>query len=185
MAELKSINKPVTATYIAQTGHLTEVVVNADQRTPLDGKVYRLLRPEENAGYGISAKSKFSNVTAAHHVAWGSRAKHIPSQYISTCRYLHDAQSLSSKNRWLNGDIVSINVDNAPVTVIHVWDAEVRRKLNFEQRVADPETIDNFKTFAEYFNEILLIGDVPANCMKIEISKQFLPNYFGKIACFI
>lgn len=185
MTTLKNTHKLATTTCITPTGQLTEVVVPAVQITPIDGKVYRLLRPTECAQFVISAKSKFSNVTAAYHVAWGSSASKIDSKYISACWNFSDALEISTKNRFLNGDIVSINVDNAPVTVIHVWHAEVRKQLNLEQQVTDPDTINKFKTFAEYNNEVLLVGDVPANCMKIEINKQSLPNFFGKIVCSI
>lgn len=182
MNKLKYTQKYATATCITPTGQLEEVKVPAVQVTPLDGKVYRLLRPNECVKDGISAKSKGSNVTAAYHVAWGSTIKKLDSKYISTFRQLDDAISMSSKNQWLNGDIVSIDVDKAPVTVVHVWDAYVRRQLILEQYVTDPQTIYNFNKFAEYNNEVLLVGDVPADCIEIEIDKQSLPNCVGNIA---
>lgn len=185
MTAIKYTTKLATTTCITQTGYPAEVVVPAFQFTPLDGKVYRLLRPDERAQFGISAKSKFSDVTAAYHVALGSSIDRKDSKYISTCLNFNDALLISTKNRFLNGDIVSINVDNAPLTVIHVWNAEVRKQINIEQQVTDTDIKNKFETFAEYFNEVILVGDVPANCMQIETYKQFLPNFFGNIVCSI
>lgn len=182
MTALKLTFKLATTTSIGINGLPIEELKYVHQLTPLDGKVYRLLRPDEHAENGISAKSKLSMVSAADHVAWGSSIYKQDSKYISVCRTFGDALALSLGNKCLNGDIVSIDVDRAPVIVIHVYDENVRNELIVQENVVNLVTIWNFHTYAGAKNELLLVGDVPPDCVKIERRKQFLPNLYGNIA---
>lgn len=116
-------------------------VAPAVQASPWNGKVYRLLRPDEYAEYVIFAKSQNSVVSAAFHVAWGSSKHKKNSKYISTCLNRNDALSISLKNYYKNGDIVSINVGDAQVSVLHVWKADVRTQLNAMEHAVDLDTI--------------------------------------------
>ncbi|CAG2245956.1 unnamed protein product [Mytilus edulis] len=162
MISLKYSSKLATLPYQTQTGQQAEVVVPVVVVTPLDGKVYRLLRPDENAECGIFAKNKLSAVSAVYHVAWGSTHENF------------------RENQCLNGDIVSIDVDTAQVDLVHVYDEGVRTRLISQELIVnpktDPVTIFRFNTFAEANNEVLLVGDVPASCVTVITNKQCLPN---------
>ncbi|CAC5422589.1 unnamed protein product [Mytilus coruscus] len=144
------------------------------QLIPYDGKVYRLLRPDENPAIGISPRDSYSMVSAAYHVAWGSiLSERKNSKYISTSMNKQDILSMAEGNNYTNGDIISIDVGNAPVSeILHVWDANVRAHLNFEQGVLDKKTIDLFTRYATKQNEVLLVGDLPAQYCEIILPKN-------------
>ncbi|CAC5422586.1 unnamed protein product [Mytilus coruscus] len=145
----------------------TSVITPVYQYTPPNGKVYRLLRPDENPQFGLYAKNVNSIVTAAYHVAWGSHYyKKMDSKYISTCLTYDNARLIEKNNNQANGPIVSIDVTRAPVIMYHVWNAIVRQQL--VEKGDDAPTVSNFKKFAEANNEVLLVGTVPPNCVTIE-----------------
>lgn len=153
---------------------------------PQSGKVYRLLHPKENPDHGIFAKDIKSELPAVFHVVWGSSEQAEGSKYISTCLNLNDVEKLAKGNICLNGDIVSINVDKAPVTeIIHVWDANVRTHLLEENNIEldfGPEFISKFHNFANSYNEVLLVGNIPKDCVTLEKRKQDIPNKHDRLA---
>lgn len=123
--------------------------------------LYRLLRDDENFHLGLSAKDPNSNVTVFNHVAYGSNGLNN-SKYISTCGSLEAVRRFASKS-WYGGKIVSINTDLAPgVEVIDLRDLSVRQ-IYIPPNALD---IDKFNNFANAFEEVLLVGNIPANCIQ-------------------
>lgn len=133
-------------------------------------KLYRLLRENENKNIGLKAKFPFSNISVAHHVAYGSKGK--SSKYISTCSSPYAAYNLlelkrsrgSNRNRNNNDKIVEIDVNRLPsnVSIIDLTSEELREPYE----VRDEETNRKFHKFAQKYREVLLVGNIPANCLQ-------------------
>lgn len=142
---------------------------------PID-YVYRLLRPNEfkMANTYVTAKDPLSNVGAAYHVAWGSHwgnKKH--SRFISTCLNLSDAEHILDVNNQYSGHIVEIDLrdwqtENNITDVICVFDSQVRQNI-INSENPDWITSTRFHTFAEANKEVLLVGNVPPDRIKIVV----------------
>lgn len=125
--------------------------------------LYRLLRGNENFQFGLSANDPNSNVAVFNHVAYGSNGP--DSKYISTCGSLEAVRRFAS-NSWNGGMIVSLNTDLAPgVEVIDLRDLLVRN--NYIPQNASAEALSRFNNFATAFEEVLLVGNIPANCIQL------------------
>lgn len=105
----------------------------------------------------------------AHHVAYGSKGK--SSKYISTCSNPYAAYNLlelkRSRGRNRNGHddkIVEIDVNRLPlnVSIIDLTSEELREPYE----VKDEKTNKRFHIFARQYGEVLLVGNIPANCLQ-------------------
>ncbi|XP_063447067.1 uncharacterized protein LOC134726588 [Mytilus trossulus] len=131
--------------------------------------LYRLLREDEDITQGLSAKSPDKKEKVAIHVATGS-TREYSSQYISTCSSLNKAESLrslklNSGHRWGMKDIAKIDVGSLPVDV-SIIDLRTN-KLRKDHETNDKDVNERFNKFAESHQEVLLIGTVPAACLKL------------------
>lgn len=122
--------------------------------------LYRLLRPEEEdfATDGLSAKDPNSTVNVNDHVTNGSRGP--ASSFISCCKSLEAVQNFASKIAIHPQIIVKIKIDenSLGVNVIDLTDPEV-----LAEHVYD----DKGKNFAKYFEEVLIEGWIPPECISI------------------
>ncbi|XP_076074171.1 uncharacterized protein LOC143045502 [Mytilus galloprovincialis] len=132
-------------------------------------KLYRLLHENEDITKGLTAKSPGAEKDVATHVATGSK-KGRSSQYISTCASLYKAESfrnlkLKSGYKWGMKHIAEIDVGSLPddVEIIDLRTSMFRRKYE----IADNEINENFHKFADSHQEVLLMGTVPAACLKL------------------
>ncbi|XP_063447029.1 probable serine/threonine-protein kinase DDB_G0278845 [Mytilus trossulus] len=133
-------------------------------------KLYRLLRENENKNNGLRAKYPFSNISVGHHVAYGSKGE--ISKYISTCSSPYAAHNLlevkrsrgNNRNGNNNDKIVEIDVNKLPlnVSIIDLTSEELREPYE----VRDEETNRKFHKFARTYREVLLVGNIPANCLQ-------------------
>lgn len=136
--------------------------------------VYRLLRPNESEQSDITAKDPLSNVGAADHVAWGSHWKNKKdSRFISTCLNLSDAEHILEVNNKESGHIVEIDLrdwqtENNITDVICVFDSQVRQNI-INSENPDWITSTRFHTFAKANKEVLLVGNVPPDRIKIVV----------------
>lgn len=128
-------------------------------------EVYRLLRTDEYPANGLSANLKappnpLSSVVL--HVAHGS---HRQSCFISTCGSLAHAIAFRAKNiqnGFSNGPIVKINID-AGMIFYDLRTYGQRQQMLVSENVNRPQdTIDKFHSFAEAFQEVLIVNHVPA-----------------------
>lgn len=132
-------------------------------------KLYRLLREGENTKYGIQAKNPSSNVDVVNHVARGSRGQ--ASKYISTCANLYSAHNLLSLKkrstyRYGTHQIVEIDVRKLPYSVTIIDLTSHGKRQRHIQYHHDSNTVYKFNRYADQFDEILLVGDVPAHCIR-------------------
>ncbi|XP_052068404.1 uncharacterized protein LOC127707732 [Mytilus californianus] len=131
-------------------------------------KLYRLMREGENKDNGLMAKNPRSNTTVAEHVANGSNEG--DSRYISTCSTLSAAQNLlrlKTKSKYRNGNkkIVEIDVNNLPLDVDIIDLTEENLRKSHEAR-NDDDIKRKFHRFAASHGEVLLVGYIPADCLK-------------------
>ncbi|CAC5417382.1 SR140 [Mytilus coruscus] len=132
-------------------------------------KLYRLLHGNEDITKGLSAKSPDAGKDVATHVATGSK-RGYSSQYISTCSSLYKAESfrslkLNSGYRWGMKDIAEIDFGSLPDNV-EIFDLRLRA-LRYIYEIGDREIDEKFHKFAESHQEVLLVGTVPASCLKL------------------
>ena len=126
--------------------------------------LYRLLRPDECCGDGLHAKNPNSTISIFDHVIGGSHG--TLSKYISTCGSWGAVNSFRSKS-YDPGLIVKIQKDKLPSGVAII---DLRRQENRYQYIdndVDNDSIRKFNNFAQCFEEVLLIGDVPAWCFEV------------------
>lgn len=131
-------------------------------------KLYRLLRDGENVSNGLTAKNPRARVAVAIHVATGSNG--AASKFISTCASLSAAEnlrSLKNRSRYRNGkkDIVEIDVGQLPmsVNIIDLTTEEKRKK----HETWNTEINEKFHRFASSHQEVLLVGKVPPECLRL------------------
>ncbi|XP_071132868.1 uncharacterized protein [Mytilus edulis] len=132
-------------------------------------KLYRLLYDNEDILKGLSAKSLNARKDVATHVATGSN-RGYSSQYISICASLYKAESfrslkLNSEYKWCMKHIAEIDVASLPenVTIIDLTTNILRKKYETN----DKEINEKLHKFAESHQEVLLVGKVPASCLKL------------------
>lgn len=136
--------------------------------------VYRVLRPKELEKADITAKDPFSDIGVAYHVAWGSNKGMMKdSRFISTCLNLDDAEHIAGINNKDSGHIVEINLrnwktENNITDVICVFDSQVRQNIINSEK-PDGLTEYRFHQFANAHNEVLLVGNVPSDKIKIVV----------------
>ena len=119
--------------------------------------LYRLLRPDEKWKDGLTAKDPNSDVSVFNHVINGSGDGN-KSKYISTCRNLATVNTFKS-NSTNPGQIVKILEDDLPVNIIDLTTQENRKKYYS----SNPSDNERFNNFAKCFQEVLLVGNVPAS----------------------
>jgi hypothetical protein len=125
--------------------------------------LYRLLRPDEDWQLGVSAKDPNSTKSVFDHVingsSWGWQSK-----YIATCGSLNSVLTFRSKS--VNpGQIVQISEDNLPVAKIDHRTSS-NRSIHYLPGNDSNELINKFNNYANKFEEVLLVGDVPASHIK-------------------
>jgi hypothetical protein len=125
--------------------------------------LYRLLRPDEDWQLGVSAKDPNSTKSVFDHVingsSWGWQSK-----YIATCGSLNSVLTFRSKS--VNpGKIVQISEDNLPVVKIDLRTSS-NRSIHYLPGNDSNELINKFNNYANKFEEVLLVGDVPASHIK-------------------
>jgi hypothetical protein len=128
--------------------------------------LYRLLRPEESCKDGLRAKNPHSNTSVFVHVTRGSYGPQ--SKYISTCGSWEAVNSLRSKSR-SPGQIVKIHEDKLPssVNIIDLRCQENRDDYIDDDDDDDDDEVSKFNNFANKFEEVLLVGHVPARCLEL------------------
>ena len=136
--------------------------------------LYRVLRPDEKWEDGLRAKSPLSERTVYEHVisgSWGWQSK-----YISTCGSLHAVLSfiLNSTN---NSSIVKIWEKNLPIDKIDLRTNENRKKYLIK---GNYDGNNKFNGFANKFEEVLLVGDVPVTHVEL-LTKSDFPS--GILPC--
>jgi hypothetical protein len=125
--------------------------------------LYRLLRPDEDWQLGVSAKDPNSTKSVFDHVINGSSWE-WQSKYIATCGSLNSVLTFRSKS--VNpGKIVQISEDNLPVVKIDLRTSS-NRSIHYLPGNDSNELIDKFNNYANKFEEVLLVGDVPASHIK-------------------
>ncbi|CAG2248222.1 unnamed protein product [Mytilus edulis] len=143
-------------------------------------KLYRLLHESEDTciSNGLFAKSPGAGKDVATHVTTGSQRDHS-SQYISTCSSLCNAElfrslKLNSGYKWCMKHIVEIDVGSLPddVEIIDLRTRILRRKYE----VTDKEINERFHKFADDHKEVLLVGTVPASCLKLKEFTGIVPD---------
>ena len=122
--------------------------------------LYRLLRPDEDWQLGLSAKDPNSTKSVFDHVingsSWGWEAK-----YIATCGSLNSVLTFRSKS--VNpGKIVQISEDQLQVVKIDLRTSSNRSNY-YQVGFQSNELINKFNNYANKFEEVLLVGDVPAS----------------------
>ena len=122
--------------------------------------LYRLLRPDEDWQLGVSAKDPNSTKSVFDHVingsSWGWQSK-----YIATCGSLNSVLTFRS-NSVKPGKIVQISEDNLPVVKIDLK-TSANRSIHYLPGNDSNELINKFNNYANKFEEVLLVGDVPAS----------------------
>ena len=133
--------------------------------------LYRLLRPDETWMNGLSAKDPSSSISVFEHVTKGSRGS--KSKYISTC---------GSLNAVLN---FKINSSNSTIVKIRENDLQTEKKIdlrtqenrnNYYTHKNAQEDIDRFNNFANKFEEVLLVGNVPGMHVELVTKSDFPPG---------
>lgn len=123
--------------------------------------LYRLLRRNENTSEGLVAKDKEADITVDKFILDGSS---IASQFVSTCASFK-AVKLFSQNAYNRSKRVSkINVrrliDSACAGFIDLTERE-----NRELYLKNEDSEDDALKRARNFCEVLVIGDIPADCI--------------------
>lgn len=134
--------------------------------------LYRVLRPDEDHTKGLNAAFPESSLSVCDHVAYGSRRK---SKYISTCADLSKAMNFARLGMQRRGvskkTIVTIDVDKLrSVPGVQIID------------LTDPFTLmihcgtnSRAISFAQDWNEVIVVGAIPAHCITSvkEVSSLF------------
>ena len=133
--------------------------------------LYRLLRPDEDWQLGVSAKDPNSTKSVFDHVingsSWGWQSK-----FIATCGRLNSVLTFRSKS--VNpGQIVQISEDNLPVEKIDLR-TSANRSIHYLPGNDSNELINKFNNYANKFEEVLLVGDVPASHIQPMTEADFL-----------
>ena len=126
--------------------------------------LYRLLRPDECCGDGLRAKNPNSTTSIFDHVIRESHGP--PSKYISTCGSWGAMNSFRSRS-FNPGLIVKIQIDKLPSGVAIIDLRTQENRYQYIDNDVDNDSICKFSNFATYFEEVLLIGNVPAWCLEV------------------
>ena len=135
--------------------------------------LYRLLRPDESLSVrllqGLSAKQPSFNISVVEHVSTGSSAG-FQSQYISTSGSLN---SVLQFRKNIEKEIVQISEDCLPVTKIDLRTSSSRSE-HFVPGMFPNELINKFNNFARVYEEVLLVGHVPASHIQLLNESDFV-----------
>ena len=142
--------------------------------------LYRLLRREECCEGILRAKKPNSTKSIFDHVIGGSHG--TPSKYISTCGSWRAVNAFQSKS-YDPGLIVKIQKDKLPSGVAIIDLRRQENRYRYIDNDVDNDSISKFNNFAQFFEEVLLIGDVPAWCFEVmdnqEHARQAAGNDVG------
>ena len=129
--------------------------------------LYRLLGPNENWQFGLSAKNALSDKTVFKHVTTGSRVS--GSKFISTYGSLN-AMLRFTDNCYNSIKIVKIWEKNLPVVKIYLRIQENRDNYHIGNNANENEKFDNY---ARAFEEVLLVGYVPETHVELLTKYDF------------
>ena len=132
--------------------------------------LYRFLRPDENYHSGLSARNTNSDISVFDHVINGSingSNQGWWSRYISTCGSLDAVKTFRRKSVGAMGYIVQISVDNLSVDIIDLRTQQNRN--NYYTQMNSKDDIDKFNYYANLFEEVLLVGNVPASHIQLVV----------------
>ena len=125
--------------------------------------LYRLLGPNENWQFGLSAKNALSDKTVFKHVTTGSRVS--GSKFISTCGSLN-AMLRFTDNCYNSIKIVKIWEKNLPVVK-----NDLRTKENWGKYCAKHNGSVNNDGCK--FDEVLLVGYIPKTHVELLTNSDF------------
>ena len=129
--------------------------------------LFRLLRPDESFNDGLCAKDPYSTTSVFVHVTRGSYGP--KSKYISTCGSWEAVDYLRSKSK-NPGLIVKIHEEKLPSSV-EIIDLRCQENrdcyIEYDDDDDDEDSISKFNNFANKFEEVLLVGHVPASCLEL------------------
>ena len=113
------------------------------------------MRPKKDPEKGLTAKDPIANISIEDHVLHGS-SPNVKSKYISCSETLSAARQFASKP-YNKKRIVKIEIDrNTPgiIAIISLSDAEI-------------EWTDTGRNFANKFQEVLVVGHIPKECVTL------------------
>lgn len=120
--------------------------------------LYRLLRPDENPKKGLKAKDPFSTVSVKSHVSFGSRGP--DSRYISCSRSKKSIKLFASHSTTNPKRIVKLKIDENDRKIKRIID------LTDEDELEKHELSEQGMNFARKFQEVLIEGEVSAECIE-------------------
>ncbi|KAL4229665.1 hypothetical protein ACF0H5_010053 [Mactra antiquata] len=129
--------------------------------------LYRVLRPDEVPEFGINAEDPFSQRTLEEHISYGSR---YSSKFISTSKSLEAAISFASMSRNRPVRIVRIDVTKLMsgshcIQIIDLTNPYVvNEHISMDNHIA--------RNWVDKFQEVVIVGSIPPQCLKIEIVVQ-------------
>ena len=118
------------------------------------GKVYRVIRPDENPAQGLTAKNPSATYTPEGHILNGSKSK-FKSQYISTTTDINIAREWANQT---GNRIVEIDLSQVSGRVIDL-STDVGRNTYLKGATA--------KGFAKGSLEVLIEGFIPPEAIKL------------------
>ncbi|XP_045206834.2 uncharacterized protein LOC123559076 [Mercenaria mercenaria] len=121
--------------------------------------LYRVLRTDEDVSGGIRAKRPMANYTIEEHVANGS---YMSTQFISTTASLESAKDFARKSfGYTPGSRNVPRIDTSRLGQI-VQYTDLTNSTVLYGQIPDDERAQNF---ARKFNEVVITGHIPANCI--------------------
>ncbi|KAK3106226.1 hypothetical protein FSP39_017484 [Pinctada imbricata] len=130
-----------------------------------DKFVYRLLNEMEMPEHGLRAKNPSACVSIQEHVEKGSWGR--PSQFISTAASLHAVKQFATRSVSPRKRIVKIDLrkveESSEAAVFDLTSKENRENYL---------TSEKAQNFARKFQEVLIRGYVPADCIEVISEEQ-------------
>lgn len=151
------------------------------KKMPMQDYIYRVLRDDENTAEGLKARNPKQNITPRSHIA-GKK----DSQYISTTATLGAAKTFlglakdrdkKKKITQKTYRIVKINVKKLTnVKIIDLSDPAVLDKY-IPKDPKKPKYNSMFRNWAKKYEEVLVAGTIPANCIETIEDEVASDNY--------
>ncbi|MEV7969978.1 polymorphic toxin-type HINT domain-containing protein [Sphaerisporangium sp. NPDC088356] len=136
-------------TYYVFAGHRAVLVHNDAGR----GRVYRVIRPDEDLAVGLKPKDPYGNVSIDEHVRVGSRPG-FTSQFISTTRNRDIAESWAARS---GNRLVEIDLDGVEGSIIDLSTHEARLFYLLDWKG---------RGYAMKSEEVLIEGSVPPHAVR-------------------
>lgn len=121
--------------------------------------LYRLLRSDENPLAWLRAKDPSSSVFVEYHLTHGSSLNAIPSWYISCCKSLEAVRRFAGCQQPIVK--TELNGNNPTVHSLRIIDLTDLATLN--QHI--PSSNERGRNFANAFQEVLIEGFIPPECI--------------------